>query len=68
LSIATNALLYYRRVAQEVLGQVCTDPEVDCYDLFAAVAGAGVTSTLINSSLPGNIYMMLMLVCYHTFS
>ncbi|XP_025812682.1 triacylglycerol lipase 2-like isoform X2 [Panicum hallii] len=26
------------RVAQEVLGQVCTDPEVDCYDLFAAVA------------------------------
>ncbi|RLN11399.1 triacylglycerol lipase 2-like isoform X1 [Panicum miliaceum] len=26
------------RVAQEVLGQVCTDPEVDCYDLFGAVA------------------------------
>jgi len=27
------------RVAQEVLGEVCTDPEVDCYDLFGAVAG-----------------------------
>ena len=45
-----NALLHYRRVAQEVLGEVCTDPEVDCYDLFGAVAGTGVTSTLMNSS------------------
>ena len=35
----------HRRVAQEVLGEVCTDPEVDCYDLFGAVAGTGVTST-----------------------
>ncbi|KAJ1260020.1 hypothetical protein BS78_10G200100 [Paspalum vaginatum] len=27
------------RAAQEVLGEVCTDPEVDCYDMFSAVAG-----------------------------
>ncbi|NP_001149002.2 triacylglycerol lipase [Zea mays] len=26
-------------VAKEVLGKVCVDPEVDCYDLFSAVAG-----------------------------
>ncbi|KAK8455761.1 hypothetical protein SEVIR_4G216300v4 [Setaria viridis] len=26
-------------VAQELLGEVCTDPEVDCYDIFSAVAG-----------------------------
>ncbi|CAN6194149.1 unnamed protein product [Urochloa humidicola] len=27
------------RVAQELLGEVCTDPEVDCYDMFSSVAG-----------------------------
>lgn len=27
------------RVAQELLGEVCVDPDVDCYDLFSSVAG-----------------------------
>lgn len=46
---AMNALLHYRPVTQELLGEVCTDPEVNCYDIFSAVAGTGVSSTLLNS-------------------
>lgn len=34
-----NVLLHLRPVAHEILIQVCGNPEIDCYDLFSAVAG-----------------------------
>ncbi|TVU08240.1 hypothetical protein EJB05_41637 [Eragrostis curvula] len=34
-----HVLLHDSSIARDLLTQVCTDPEVDCYDLFAAVGG-----------------------------
>lgn len=36
---ATNVLLHDRPVSHEILLLICGDPEVNCYDLFSAVAG-----------------------------
>ncbi|KAM0853594.1 hypothetical protein ACQ4PT_050962 [Festuca glaucescens] len=36
---ATNVLLHDRLVAREILLTVCGNPEVDCHDVFSALAG-----------------------------
>ena len=49
---ATNVLLHDRPVAREVLMQVCGNPEVDCSDVFSAVAGIFLHTIFL---IPNNI-------------